>query len=154
MVADLPNREQEGLEPMIANQPQVYFPSGSVLFREGEKAEGAYFIVTGEVTSSMESPEKGNLPLGCIHPPAYLALVDSLAGERYSCTIRALRDTRGIFIPRETLLQTMADHKNNIALLKALAEEVSSSYDELRTVRDKFCGRSGSRKHKHSLAQA
>ncbi len=139
---------------MIANQPQVYFPSGTVLFREGEKAEGAYFIVTGEVTTCMESQEKGSLPLGCIHPPAYVALVDSIAGERYSCTMRALRDTRGVFIPRETLLRTMADQKNNISLLKALAEEVSTSYDELRTVRDKFCGRSGSRKHKNAQGQA
>jgi CRP-like cAMP-binding protein len=133
---------------MIANQPQVYFPAGTVLFREGEKAEGAFFIVTGEVATFMESQHKGDLPLGCIHPPAYLALVDCIAGEKYSCTTRAMRDSRGIFIPRETLLETMADQKNNISLLKALAEEVSASYGELRTVRDKFCGRSGSRKHR------
>ncbi|MGE5321345.1 MAG: cyclic nucleotide-binding domain-containing protein [Actinomycetota bacterium] len=132
---------------MFTNEKQVFFPSGSVLFREGEKADGAYFIITGEVASSMESPEKGTLPLGRVESPAYLALVDSIAGEHYSCTTRALRDTRGIFIPRTTLLSTISSEGANLELLKAVAEEVSGSYEELRTVRDKFCGRSASRKH-------
>lgn len=131
---------------MFTNEKQVFFPSGSVLFREGEKADGAYFIMTGEVSTSMESPEKGALPLGRVQPPAYLALVDSIAGEHYSCTTRALRDTRGIFIPRTTLLSAISSEGANLEMLKALAEEVSGSYEELRTVRDRFCGRSGSRK--------
>lgn len=135
---------------MFTNEKQVFFPSGSVLFREGEKADGAYFIMTGEVSTSMESPEKGALPLGRVQPPAYLALVDSIAGERYSCTTRALRDTRGIFIPRTALLSTISSEGANLDLLKAVAEEVSGSYEELRTVRDKFCGRSGSRKRPHT----
>ena len=131
---------------MFTNEKQVFFPSGSVLFREGEKADGAYFIITGEVATSMESPEKDALPLGRVQSPAYLALVDSISGERYSCTSRALRDTRGIFIPRTALLSTISSEGANLELLKAVAEEVSGSYEELRNVRDKFCGRSGSRK--------
>lgn len=131
---------------MFSDQKQVFFPSGTVLFREGEKADGAYFIVTGEIASTMESREKGTLPLARVQSPAYLALVDSIAGEHYSCTARALRDTKGIFIPRATLLSTMATQGPNVELLKAVAEEVSGSYEELRTVRDRFCGRSGSRK--------
>lgn len=136
---------------MFTNEKQVFFPSGSVLFREGDTAEGAYFIMTGEVSTSMESPEKGALPLGRVQPPAYLALVDSIAGERYSCTTRALRDTRGIFIPRTSLLSAISSEGANLEMLKALAEEVSGSYEELRTVRDRFCGRSGSRKRTNSV---
>ena len=131
---------------MFSDQKQVFFPSGTVLFQEGDKADGAYFILTGEVASTMASREKGTLPLGRIQSPAYLGLVDSISGERYSCTARALRDTKAIFIPRSTLLATMATQGPNLELLKAVAEEVSGSYEELRTVRDKFCGRSGSRK--------
>ncbi len=131
---------------MFTDQQQVFFPSGSVLFREGEKAEGAYFIVSGEVFTSMDSSQKGMLPLGRVQSPAYLALVDSIAGERYSCTSRALRDTRGIFIPRNVLLNTIGSQGPNLNLLKAVAEEVSGSYEELRTVRDRFCGRSAARK--------
>lgn len=131
---------------MFSDQKQVFFPCGAVLFREGEKAEGAYFILTGEIASTMESREKGTLPLGRTQSPAYLALVDSISGEHYSCTARALRDTKGIFIPRATLLSTIASQGSNVELLKAVADEVSGSYAELRTVRDRFCGRSGSRK--------
>lgn len=152
MVAEILNGETEALNKMIANQQQVFFPSGSVLFREGDRAEGAYYILTGEVTTTMESPQKGTLPLGNVQPPAYLALVDSIAGEKYSCTTRALRDTRGVFIPREKLLNTISSQGTNVALLKALADEVSGSYEELRTVRDKFCGRSASRKRAYSSA--
>lgn len=132
---------------MIAAQQQMFFPSGSILFKEGDKAEGAFLIVTGEVTTSMEAPCKGRLPLGTIQPPAYLALVDSIAGDRYSCTTRAVRDTKGVFIPRQVLLDTISNQGTNLALLMALANEVSTSYHELRTVRDKFGGRSVTRKH-------
>ena len=132
--------------PAFTEERRVSFAAGSVLFREGERAEGAYFIVSGEATTSMESADKGSLPLVHVQSPAYLALVDSIKGENYSCTSRALRDTKGIFIPRASLLAAMSHPGTNLALLKALAEEVSDSYEELRTVRDKFCGRSGSRK--------
>jgi CRP-like cAMP-binding protein len=131
---------------MFAEQRQVFFPSGSVLFREGEQASGAYFITTGEVFTTMESPQKGMLPLARVQSPGYVALVDSIAGECYSCTSRALRDTKGVFIPREALLNTIGTQGPNLDLLKAVAEEVSGSYDELRTVRDRFCGRSAARK--------
>lgn len=131
---------------MFAEQKQVFFPSGSVLFREGEKANGAYFIMTGEVSTSMDSAQKGTLPLAHVQSPAYVALVDSIAGESYSCTSRALRDTSGIFIPREVLLKTIGLQGPSLDLLKAVAEEVSGSYEELRTVRDRFCGRSAARK--------
>lgn len=131
---------------MFTEQKKVFFPSGSVLFREGEKAEGAYFIMTGEIATSMDSAHKGTLPLARVQPPAYLALVDSIAGERYSCTTRALRDSKGIFIPREVLLKTIGMQGPSLDLLKAVAEEVSGSYEELRTVRDRFSGRSAGRK--------
>jgi len=131
---------------MFAEQKQLFFPSGSVLFREGESADGAYFILTGEVSTSMDSTSKSRLPLGRVQSPAYLALVDSIAGERYSCTCRALRDSKGIFIPRPALLNAISAQGANLELLKAVAEEVSGSYQELRTVRDKFCGRSAARR--------
>lgn len=131
---------------MLEEQRQVFFPSGSVLFREGEKASGAYFITTGEIFTSMDSPQKGTLPLARVQSPGYVALVDSIAGECYSCTSRALRDTKGVFIPREVLLQTIGTQGPSLDLLKAVAEEVSGSYEELRTVRDRFCGRSAARK--------
>lgn len=139
---------------MFAEQKQVFFPSGSVLFREGEKADGAYLILTGEVSTSMDSPQKGPLPLSRVQSPAYLALVDSIAGEEYSCTSRALKDTRGIFIPRDKLLQAIGAQGPNLDLLKAVANEVSGSYEELRTVRDRFCGRSGARKRLHARHEA
>ena len=131
---------------MVADQRQVYYPSGTVLFREGEKADGAFLIVTGEVTTSMEAPAKGKLALDTVQPPAYVALADSIAGDSYSCTTRALRDTKGFFIPRERLLKTISAQGPNLALLQALAIEVSASYQKLRAVRDKFGGRSVTRK--------
>jgi CRP-like cAMP-binding protein len=146
MVAQEGTDKKGGWNQVVTGQQQVFFPSGAVLFKEGEKAEGAYLIVTGEVTTSMEAPTKGTLSLGTVQPPAYLALVDSIAGDRYSCTTRAVRDTKGFFIPREVLVNSMHDHEKNLALLQALANEVSSSYHELRSVRDKFGGRSVTRK--------
>lgn len=147
MAGDVPKREMEGSEHMIAGQQQVFFPTGSVLFHEGDEAKGAYFILTGQLTTTMESTAKGPLPLGSVYPPAYVALVDSLSGGKYSCTTRAAHDTRGVFIPREKLLSMMSTQGDNLTLLKALADEVSGSYEELRNVRDKYCGRSAARKH-------
>ncbi len=132
---------------MIGTRKQVFFPSGAILYKEGDKAEGAYFILTGEVATSMGSAANGSLPISHVHPPAYLALVDSIAGENYSCTSMAMRDTRGVFIPRDELLTGFGKPEEKLALLRALAEEVSGSYEELRTVRDKYCGRSGTHKH-------
>lgn len=146
MVAEESSDKKEGWNHMIAAQQQMFFPSGSVLFKEGDKAEGAFLIVTGEVATSMEAAAKGTLTLATVQPPAYLALVDSIAGDRYSCTTRAVRDTKGVFIPREVLLDTISNQGPNLTLLHALANEVSASYHELRSVRDKFGGRSVTRK--------
>ncbi len=136
----------ESLHNVIAMQKQVFFPTGSVLFREGDPAEGAYLILTGEVTTAMESPTKESLHLASVQPPAYLGLVDSVAGEKYSCTGRAVRDTRGIFIPRSELLTNFSNPETKLELLRALANEVSGSYKELRMVRDRHSKRSGPRK--------
>lgn len=149
MVAEESFDKKEGWNQMIAAQQQMFFPTGSVLFKEGDKADGAFLIVTGEVTTSMEAPAKGKLSLATIQPPAYLALVDSIAGDRYSCTTRAVRDTKGVFIPRQVLLDTISNQGPNLTLLMALANEVSTSYHELRSVRDKFGGRSVTRKRIH-----
>jgi CRP-like cAMP-binding protein len=141
--------EAPELAPVFMHEMHVFFPAGSVLFREGDLAEGAYYILSGEVTTSMESTTQGSLSLVRIPSPAYLALVDSIKGEQYSCTSRALRDTGGVFIPRGALLTAMSVPGVNLPILKALAEEVSESYEELRIVRDRFCGRSASRKRVH-----
>lgn len=132
---------------VTGTRKQVFFPSGSILYKEGDKAEGAYLILTGEVATSMGSAPAGSLPVSHIQPPAYLALVDSIAGENYSCTSMALRDTRGVFIPRDELMVSFSSPEEKLTLLRALAEEVSDSYEELRTVRDKYCGRSGNHRH-------
>jgi len=136
----------ESLLKVVVMQKQVFFPTGSVLFREGDPAEGAYLILTGEVGTEMESPQKESLALASVQPPAYLGLVDSVAGEKYSCTGRAVRDTRGIFIPRSELLTNFSQPETKLELLRALANEVSGSYKELRMVRDKHSKRSGPRK--------
>jgi CRP-like cAMP-binding protein len=135
---------------VTAAQKTVFFPAGSILFHEGEAAEGAFFIITGEVSTTMESSHKGRLPLAHIAPPAYLALVDSIAGSKYTSTGRAVRDTRGIFIPRCDLLADLSAPEAKLDLLRALANEVSGSYRELRVVRDKFAGRSASRRRRKS----
>lgn len=137
----------ETLLEVTSTQKQVFFPTGSVLFREGDPAEGAYLISTGEVSTAMESPSHGSLTLGHVQSPAYLALVDSLAGEKYSCTGRAVSDTLGVFIPRSELLTSFSNPETKLELLRALANEVSGSYKELRTVRDRHSKRSGPRKH-------
>jgi len=133
---------------VTAVQKTVFFPAGSILFREGETAEGAFLILTGEVSTTMESLHKGRLPLANVAPPAYVALVDSIAGSKYSCTGHAVRDTRGIFIPRSELMANFSDPESKLELLRALANEVSGSYRELRMVRDRFAGRSAPR-HRH-----
>jgi CRP-like cAMP-binding protein len=133
---------------VTAVQKTVFFPAGSILFREGDTAEGAFLILTGEVSTTMESSHKGRLPLANVAPPAYVALVDSIAGNNYSSTARAVRDTRGIFIPRSEILANFSDPESKLELLRALANEVSGSYRELRMVRDKFAGRSAPR-HRH-----
>ena len=141
----------ETLPEVTSTQKQVFFPTGSVLFREGDRAEGAYFILTGEVSTAMESRSRGNLPLGYVQSPAYLALVDSLAGEKYSCTGRAVRDTRGVFIPRSELVASFSNSENKLELLRALADEVNGSYRELKAVRDRHSKRSGPRKRNSQL---
>lgn len=141
----------ETLSKVMANQKPVFFPTGSVLFREGDPADGAYLILSGEVSTAMEASSKRSLPLSCVQPPAYLALVDSIAGEKYSCTGRAVRDTQGIFIPRSELLTSFSNPETKLELLRALANEVSGSYKELRMVRDKHGKHSGPRKGNSQL---
>src|SRR5262249_47464518 len=131
---------------MLGEQKQVFFPSGTALFREGDKAQGAYLIVTGEVSAFMEAPSRGRVTLETIEPPAYLALADSLAGDCHSYTTRAIRDTRALFIPREHLMETFSNPESAGTLLQALAQEVSITYQELRNARDKFGGHSVTRK--------
>src|SRR5262245_48758602 len=96
-------------------------PKSAVLFRRGEKAFGAFLVLSGQV--SLNVGDEGLLPFSCGNG-ALIGLPATLSKGDYSMTATVTEDAELGFLPPQvldSLMQTKADISS--ALLKLLSEK-------------------------------
>src|SRR5215831_7474422 len=73
---------------------------GSILFRAGARASGAFLVRSGRVQLQLEGAA-GLYPTRVLGPGSILGLPATVSGEPYSLTARAEQDCQLDFIPRK-----------------------------------------------------
>ncbi len=111
---------------LAAQAEAVAAPAGEWLFRQGDAGDALYVVRSGRLEAVREAPE----------PPVVLrelgrgALVGELAfltGEPRSASVRAVRDSELLRIPRGAVEALLEDSRFSAALLAALGRQLAAS---------------------------
>ena len=100
--AALDGGDREVTSALVAGLAPVPIPAGSVLMRQGERSDEAYFVSKGDVRVEAETPY-GAVPLSTISAPKLLGEIGALSGLPRTASIIAVSDVEVYVIPRSRL---------------------------------------------------
>lgn len=93
----------------------VFFPAGSMIYRQGDAAENLYFLIRGEVALEAEGEEPWTFGA-----QSMLGALDAGQGRPYSRTARVRRDVEALTMAFREYVDVMEDHfdftKSNLEL--------------------------------------
>lgn len=113
----------------------LLFPTGSVLFVEGEAARGVYILVSGRVKLSICSGDGRSLILRLAEPGDVVGLPGTLAGAAYEVTAAAIGPCHCTFVKREPFLRFMRAHKEIcLGVADQLRKIYGSACNEIRRI--------------------
>src|SRR5580700_8937527 len=85
----------------------VTYPAGTFLARPGEPADRFVYVEEGEIEVVNPYTDERHLP-STLGPTQFMGEISFLNGGAWSMPMRAVRDTRVIEVPRETMLTLMS----------------------------------------------
>ena len=88
----------DALDAVAKCSVQSDFPSGRVVFREGDENRNLYLVVAGAVALDMQVPGRGSVRILSLGPGDMLAWSALLGGGPMTATATALEETRLISI--------------------------------------------------------
>ena len=101
------------------------YPSGAVLFVQGQVPRGVYLLCKGRVKLTMTSAEGKAVILRFVEPGELIGANSGISGQAYEVTAETLEPCQVNFIRREGFLQMV--HKHNEVCL-SMVEQISSDY--------------------------
>jgi CRP-like cAMP-binding protein len=111
------------------------FPSGSVLFREGEAPCGVYVIHSGNVDLVFSGRNGVSKPLRSLHAGAVAGLSDAVANVPHDCTATTRSSASVGFVPIGELRQLL-DEKPAVwfDIAEVLSEDLDECWGSMRTL--------------------
>ena len=111
------------------------WPSGKVLFREGEAPRGAYVLLSGDVDLVFASRAGQAKPLRIASPGQILGLSCIVSGRLHDCSATARTSCVTGFIAKERFLSLLDDNPSLwFSVLQTLSSDINSCYDCMRTL--------------------
>jgi len=104
------------------------YPSGAVLFVEGQVPRGVYMLCKGRVKLTMNSPDGRTIIVRICEPGEVLGLHGAVSGEPYELTAEALQPCQVNFVRREDFLKLVREHAEVSA---AALHQISNGYREV-----------------------
>jgi CRP/FNR family cyclic AMP-dependent transcriptional regulator len=101
------------------------YPTGAVLFVEGQSPRGVYMLCKGRVKLTMNSADGKTLIARICEPGQVLGLHATVSGQPYELTAEALQPCQVNFVRREDLLKLIRDHSE---ISMAAMQQLSSGY--------------------------
>ena len=98
----------ETLHALSAQCEQLVLASGHVLIRQGDAADYIYMLVTGRLRAWVTDQYGSSEVVGDITPGEVVGEMALLTDEPRSATVRAVRDSELISIPRSSFMQIVA----------------------------------------------
>lgn len=118
--ADLPER---ALAALAARAYPRTYARGELIILEGEEADAAHFVVSGQVRVYMLSPEGREQVLDRLGPGQALNLVPIFDGQPNPASAEAVNAATVLALPREDLLAAV---RQNPSLAEALLADLAS----------------------------
>jgi CRP/FNR family transcriptional regulator, cyclic AMP receptor protein len=111
------------------------YPSGAVLFQEGEPAEGIFLVCSGAVKLSVGSSHGDSLLLRAVGPGEILGLSATLTGQGHEVTAQTTTAAELAFIRRKDFLRYLREHSDVcLRVVESLSNDVQAAYDRVRTL--------------------
>lgn len=101
---------QERLAALEKIEHITNFPTGAIIFMEGQPARGVYVVRQGRVKLLTTSSEGRTLILKIAKPGDALGLNSVITGKPYDVTAEILQPAELAFIPRADFLQFITQH--------------------------------------------
>jgi len=111
------------------------YPSGALLFQEGEPAEGIFLVCSGAVKLSVGSSHGDNVLLRAAGPGEILGLSATLTGQDYEVTAQTTTAAELVFIRRKDFLRYLREHSDVcLQVVESLSNDVQAAYDRVRAL--------------------
>ncbi len=114
------------IEELQALEFTTSYPTGSVLFVEGQSPRGIFLVLRGRVTLSVTSSDGRTLIARVAEAGEALGTSASVSNREYEATAETLEASEISFVKRTDVLRLMQSHKE---LVLWLAERLSHEYN-------------------------
>jgi CRP-like cAMP-binding protein len=111
------------------------WPAGALLFREGERPRGVYFLHSGEVDLLFSSRAGEAKPLLVAEAGQLLGVSCVVSGRPHDCSATARTGCVTGFIDRETFLRVLDEQPALwFTVLQMISSDINSCWDCMRTL--------------------
>jgi|GEM_PF-1356216 len=111
------------------------WPTGSILFREGEQARGVYIIHSGEIDQLFSARNGHTKPLLVASAGQILGLSCVVSGKPHNCSATARTPSVTGFIDKDRFTGLLQDQPELWwSILQLLSTDINSCYDCMRSL--------------------
>jgi CRP/FNR family transcriptional regulator, cyclic AMP receptor protein len=111
------------------------YPSGAMLFSEGQFPRGIYNLCKGKVKLSITAADGKTLILKIAEPGEVLGLHATVSGTPYEMTAETLHPCQVNFIKRDEFLKFLRDHGDAcLSAAQQLSQNCQSAYEQIRAL--------------------
>lgn len=120
------------LKKVIQDRKSRYFKKNQVIYYEGDKGNGLYIVLSGQVKTSKLAEDGRELITGLHGGDRYLGIQAMLADETYSDTATALEDSQLCLIPKDQLEELLTVYPDvSRQFIKLLAGQIRENEEQL-----------------------
>jgi len=132
---------REGLRVIAISAEIRALDDGDVLFAEGDPADSAYVVMSGQLALSRQDPAIANRPghSAVVGVGALLGELALITETKRPCTAIALQATELLRIPRIIFMRTVESYPDAaVRLASALSQQMNDTFSELDGVRQRL----------------
>ncbi len=129
---DLP---KPSLEAFQAITFPASYPSGAMLFSQGQKPRGVFLLCKGSAKLSITASDGKTLILRIAKPGEMLGLHASVSGTPYEMTAETLHPSQVNFVRREDFMKFLREHIDGcLQAAKHLSSSCQAAYEQIRSL--------------------
>lgn len=125
------NIDTAKLKLLAFTSERLAFPAGAILFREGERGDSAYLILSGQVDVAVNSP-KGPVSVASIKEHNIVGEMALLGDMPRTATISATEPVEALKIKKDQFFQMLRDlPQMTLEIMRELAVRLNNANKEL-----------------------
>ncbi len=111
------------------------YPTGAIIFMEGQAARGVYILCQGRAKLMTTNSDGRTLILKIAQPGEALGLNSVITGQPHDLTVEILQPSQLAFIAREEFLKFIGEHGDAcLHFAQHLSRDCQSAYDVIRSI--------------------